>query len=194
MICRHRLQEKTEHHRPKSSITNGNGGRGLWRFGSEWILFCFSFELPFLFFSALTPPRREERDQVAERRSSRQILTTALSSLLRENNPGPSPAGTLNLLHAVVSHDQVPKWYSTISFANNAVIDTTYVKFDFSFGSPISCLPPAASRHPYPYPLKYGTPFPSLHYCSRCTSCTHLTSIVPLSESPFLIRIPQLRG
>ena len=64
-----------------------------------------------------------------------------------------------------------PKWYSTISFAINAVIDTTYVKFDFSFGSPISCLLPAASRRPYPYSLKIRDTIRE----SSPVSYTHLT-------------------
>ena len=66
-------------------------------FENDHVFICLSFELPFLLIYFPTSLRREERDQVAERHLSRQILTTALSSLLRENKPGSFPGGETNL-------------------------------------------------------------------------------------------------
>jgi len=85
-------------------------------------LYCFSFELPYYLFSRPFP---------GGKRKSR-LTTPNLSLTPKQQNPSlPSQNNSRVflspvrrkriLLHLVVSGDQVPKWWYTISFANNAV-------------------------------------------------------------------------
>ena len=65
-------------------------------------VYLFFFRIAvFIYFLYNISLRREERDQVAERHLSHQILTSALSSFVRENKPGSFPGGKLFLLYAV---------------------------------------------------------------------------------------------